>query len=102
MAELPIGGCHVPRGDLATVAGSDPEGEGLAHKEGAGLPILPPVPGQSDPWGSGALNQDLLDITRTGHVGHQHQVKVTETVNGEPNPALLSAWNPKKKNKSKR
>nr|GMC79049.1 hypothetical protein GW17_00028899 [Ipomoea batatas] len=75
LAELPIGGCHVPRGDLATVAGSDPEGEGLAHKEGAGLPILPPVPGQSDPWGSGSLNQDLLDITRTRHVGHQHQVK---------------------------
>ncbi|KAK2972365.1 hypothetical protein RJ640_014423 [Escallonia rubra] len=97
LAELPVSGRHVPGGGGAVVTARDPEGQGLAHKDGVGLPVLAPVAAHGHPLGVGAFDAHADDIPCTRDVGDQDQVEVSEAVDRESDPSLLSAWDPTRK-----
>ncbi|GFY80963.1 expansin A9 [Actinidia rufa] len=86
----------VPGGGGAVVAGSDAEGEGLAHEDGVGLPVLAPVAAHGHPLGVGSFHAHAHDVPCTRDVGDKNQVEVTEAVDRESDPALLSARHPVK------
>lgn len=94
LAELPVAGGDVPGGGTATVAGGDPEGEGLADELRVGLPELAPVAGHRRPPQSVPLYLHAVDVAGAGDVPHQHQVEVGVPRDGEPDPSLLLAWDP--------
>ena len=96
LAELPIGGYDVPGGGGSTVTACDPEGQRLAHQDGIGLPVLPPVTAHAHPTRFGSLDARPYDIPWTRDVCDQNQVEVAEAVDREPDPSLLSARNPVK------
>lgn len=97
LSELPISWRHVVGRGATPVAASDSEGQGLAHQDGVGLPVLPPVPAHWHPPGVGALHAHAHDIPCARHVGDQNQVEVLVAVDCEPDPSLLYAWDPVKK-----
>lgn len=101
LSELPISGCHVVGCGAAPVAASDSEGQRLAHKHRVGLPVLPPVSAHGHPPGVGAFHAHAHDVSCARHVGDQNQVEVLVAVDCEPDPSLLSAWNPAENNKNK-
>lgn len=94
LTELPAGRDHVPRGGAAAVAGGDAEGEGLAHQDGVGLPVLPPVPAHAHPPCPRPLHAHPHDVPRARDVADEHQVEVAVAVDCEPYPSLFPAWHP--------
>lgn len=95
-----MSGRHVPWSGGATVAGCDSEGQGLAHEDGIGLPILPPVTAHGHPLGVGSFDADPHDVPCARDVADQNQVEVTEAVDREPYPSFLSARHSEKTNKT--
>lgn len=72
LAELPMGGRHVPRGGAAMVTGCDSKGQGLAEEEPVGLPVLPPVAAHGHPLGVGSFHAHPHDISCTRDVADQN------------------------------
>lgn len=66
----------------------------MSHKYSVGLPVLPPVAAHGHPICVGSFDANAHNIPCTGDVGNQNQVEVTETVNCESDPSLLSTWYP--------
>jgi hypothetical protein len=91
LSELPVARGGVPGGGGAAVAAGDAEGEPLADEDGVGLPVLAPVARQGHPPRARRLHARADDVAGAGHVGDQHQVEVTEAVDGEPDPTGLEA-----------
>ena len=85
LSEPPVLRRGAPGGGGAAVAAGDAEGEGLADEDGAGLPVLAPVPGHGHPPGAGRLDAGADQVPGAGHVGDEHQVEVAEAVDGEGN-----------------
>jgi hypothetical protein len=95
LAEAPVPRGGVPGGGGAAVAAGDAEGERLADEDGAGLPVLAPVPRHGQPLpGARRLHARAHHVPRAGHVRDQHQVEVPEAVDGEPHAAGLAARHP--------
>lgn len=91
LAEGPVLGGDVERGERDAVAGGELEGEGLALEIGTDVPVLAPNAAHGEPADVRSLYLHRRHITRAGHIADQHCDEEPPPVDREPHPALPDA-----------
>lgn len=99
LSELPVGRGDVPWGGGSSVTACNPKRQSLSDQLCVWLPVLPPVSAHAHPSRPRPLHTHSHNVACSGNIRDQHQIEITETVDGKTDSTALTTWHPVTKQK---